>query len=692
MQEPRIPGTEEARLALVHALKVLDTEDEARFDVLARLASSLLRTQHALLTLLDRDRAWFKARVGVSVRQAPRALSFCSHVIAEGATIAVANSQHDPRFEGNPLGLGADGALYYISAPLRVSGHPVGTLCVYDTGARDVDPTSVEVLDILANQAQFLLQHRLNGLALGEATDTPGHIEREREFTLIESAIRTAYDALEAAALLLTPDGRVMAMTSAAEPIVERALGAPAATLLGRPLNALRALNTDGRPLAAGAWPHDISASLRRPLVHALIGLQARDDTAPPSWVDVSAWAMVTDDGGPPPVLVSLRDITEERALEQRFVHLARHERLVTTGTLAAGIGHEINNPLTYILANISMAMEDLQELGTTGSALIPEVIAALADAREGAERIRNVVRGLRALGREAGAIGPTDLHECIEVALSSLRHELRKRCTVVTDLGPPRTVIADEARLTQVLVSLLLNAGQAFATPDESRNRVEVRVRERPSGDVVVSVSDNGPGIDPRIVSRIFDPFFTTRPPGMGTGLGLAISHGQVEAMGGQLECSSILGAGATFDLTLPAVTTVTTPSRPNAGRVMVIDADHAVLATIGRMLERTHEVRLFSDSRAALDALRADPSWDAVVCDVLMPTLSGMQLYDRLVDQRAPAAGRFVFITGDPTRADVAAFLERERQPWLEKPFDASDLADEVQRLVDRARDGTA
>ncbi|MBX3189884.1 MAG: PAS domain S-box protein [Labilithrix sp.] len=250
----------------------------------------------------------------------------------------------------------------------------------------------------------------------------------------------------------------------------------------------------------------------------------------------------VSDDGVVRRVLVVARDVTERRAM---LANLAEKERLASVGMLAASVAHEIMNPLTYVLANLDFAMS---ERGTEEA----RRGQALAEAREGAQRMQQIVWDLRALGR-AGIeeLFYVDARSVLELALRLSGPEVARKANVVLALDEVPGVLASESRLCQVLINLLVNAAQAVEhQPFEAR---EIRVRTRHDGSanlVGIEIQDTGVGIPPDLLPRIFEPFYTTKP--MGTGLGLSISRDIVERMGGRIDATSTLGRGTTFTVWL--------------------------------------------------------------------------------------------------------------------------------------------
>ncbi len=247
------------------------------------------------------------------------------------------------------------------------------------------------------------------------------------------------------------------------------------------------------------------------------------------------------------PVFGVALDVTDR---ERRRQLESRTERLASTGLLAAGVGHEINNPLAFILNNLEFARDELRAQSPPAPT---ELLGALDEARDGVERIRRIVYGLRALGQPDAPPVPTRLARVLDLATRLAGPELRHRALVRIEVDHAPAVLAEEGRLAQVLANLLVNASQAFAQASQATNLVHVRAHATHRHTVRVEVEDNGPGIAPEVLPRIFDPFFTTKPVGTGTGLGLAVSHSIVTGFGGQLTVTTRLGHGSTFTVELP-------------------------------------------------------------------------------------------------------------------------------------------
>ncbi len=367
-----------------------------------------------------------------------------------------------------------------------------------------------------------------------------------------------------------------------------------------------------------------------------------------------------------------VQDVTDETRLSAQ---LRTAERAVAMGTLAAGVAHEINNPLAFILGNLQAVKNELGRAGAVPGLDMVDLLAALSEAIGGAERVRDIVAGLRAFtSTDDRTTTQVELPRVLDAALNLTRNETRTRARVVTSLDAVPTVKANEARLGQLFLNLVLNAAQAIRPGDPEHNELAVRCRLE-GHSVVVEVSDTGEGIPPENRSRIFDPFFTTREPGVGTGLGLFVAQGTVRELGGTIRVAPNVTRGTTFTVTLPVGDEAHEPAPApvaSAGqRVLVVDDEPMILRTVKRML-KGHTLSTASSGEEALSLLRRE-QFDVILCDMMMPGLSGAQLYEQL----DPALrSRMVFMTGGSASSETQAFLDRHAPKVVDKPFDAGDL----------------
>ncbi len=289
------------------------------------------------------------------------------------------------------------------------------------------------------------------------------------------------------------------------------------------------------------------------PMIRALAGgpvaraeMVALPDGEPPVWLSVHARGVCSEEGGTECAVAVLRDVTAEKLAQMHHVFA---DRMASLGVLAAGVAHEINNPLGVVVAELDMALED-----TEGS----PVHTGLALAREGADRVRVIVRDLKTLSRgETDEIDLLDLRRPIESALRMASAETRSRALVVRELAEVPAIAANEARLGQVFLNLIVNAAHAIPRGQVPSNRITVRTWAD-DAQVYAEVADTGSGMTPEVRARLFTPFFTTKEIGVGSGLGLSVSRSIVTSAGGQIEVDSTLGEGTTFRLVFPIASPV--------------------------------------------------------------------------------------------------------------------------------------
>jgi CheY-like chemotaxis protein len=280
--------------------------------------------------------------------------------------------------------------------------------------------------------------------------------------------------------------------------------------------------------------------------------------------------------------------------------------------------------------------------------------------------------------------------------------NEIRHRARLVKDYGDVPPARGNESRLGQVFLNLIVNAAQAIPEGDSEHNEVRVTTARR-GNQVVVEVRDTGAGIAPEVLSRIFDPFFTTKSPGVGTGLGLAICHRIVTDMCGTITAENDRGHGSVFRVTLPVQQPVDeVPLQPPAsaaaartgapGTILVIDDEPMMSRTVRRMLAGTHEVVSFGSAREALDAMHAGRSFDVILCDLMMPEMTGMDFHADLLRTLPAMAGRVVFMSGGAFTVGARDYLHSVPNARLEKPFEAGNLRVLIGNLLEQSRDGLA
>ncbi|HET9990416.1 MAG TPA: ATP-binding protein, partial [Kofleriaceae bacterium] len=397
----------------------------------------------------------------------------------------------------------------------------------------------------------------------------------------------------------------------------------------------------------------------------------------------IEAEGIRLDFDGQPSNVVMGHDVTQRHEV---FARMAMADRMLTVGTLAAGVAHEINNPLAYIGTNIDVLAAELPVLLDHGRPRLTsdDFHRLVSDVREGVARVSTIVRDLLALSRQGDETrGPVDVVAVLALSIKMAHNELRHRARVVQSYADTVPLVdADASKLGQVFLNLLLNAAHAIAEGGVDDNEVRVRARESERG-VIVEIEDTGTGIPPHVMPRIFDPFFTTKARGVGTGLGLSISHQIVRSMGGDITVESAPGRGSTFRVTLPA-SSVQRPldavdaEQVNAlaARVLVIDDEVAVGRSLRLLLAPENDVIAVTSGQDALSRLASGERFDAILCDLMMPDISGIELYNRLARVAPGSQDRIIFMTGGAFTQQARDFLANLDRPHLDKPFTEGQL----------------
>ena len=473
--------------------------------------------------------------------------------------------------------------------------------------------------------------------------------------------------------------------------------------------------------------PDDCS-SLER--ANALLGAALRDGASSFEWIfqrgaaeEFAATVTVKRmaSGGAAFLQATVRDQTAAR--KQRAV-AAQTERLASMGLLAASMGHEINNPLACVISNLEDLTQSLPRLGAVtarcsaglrhavGENAFSDIVgadAALLEAEvlhEVTARARQAFDGASRITRISKALGTfapvgvsdscqVDIQRAIESAVAMTSNELRFRATLVLDLQTTPLVWASEGNLSQVFSNLLVNASHAM---DESEARsIAVRTWTE-DGSVCAAVEDTGTGIRPEHLTRIFEPFFSTKRIGTGTGLGLSICRNIINGFGGQIQVETEVDKGTRFIVRLPIWTEAAAlPSNPPTsetavpadlhGRILIID-DEAPLRSVMQRLLAGHEVVSASSGTEALSILDQDRAFDLILCDLMMPGVTGMEVHHWLVTHHPVLAARVVFITGGAFGAVAADYLAGTGNLKLEKPFSKNEFRELVSSRIRAAK----
>ncbi|MCJ7655532.1 MAG: PAS domain S-box protein [Dehalococcoidia bacterium] len=387
------------------------------------------------------------------------------------------------------------------------------------------------------------------------------------------------------------------------------------------------------------------------------------------------------------------RDIAERKRAEEEGMQLEQKaqlaSRLASVGELAAGVAHEINNPLTAVIGYAHLLLDRKD---------IPEDVRCDVEAiNEGGQRVAGIIRKLLVFARqtkpERKYVG---INEIINTTLDLRAYSLQSdNVQVVLQLDPnlPMTV-ADPGQLQQVFLNLIINA-ETEVKLAHGGGKLAIKT-EQIGNTTRISFKDNGPGIARENLERIFNPFFTTRKVGQGTGLGLSLCHGIVTEHEGRIWAESQLGKGATFIVELPIVTkerqfempepVVKEAQKAAKARILVVDDEAVIRQFVSHVLtDEGHELEAVGSAEDALEKVKSE-KYQIIMLDIKMPGMSGIELYRHFRKISPTLAERVVFITGDVMGASTMDFINKTKVPYIVKPFDSRQLKTAVNRVLAR------
>lgn len=599
------------RLSALHSYAILDTEPEQAFDDIARLAARLCGTPSALVSLIDGERQWFKAKIGVDPCETVRGIAFCDHAIRGDGVMIVPDAALDSRFADNPLVTGDPFVRFYAGAPIVDSeGHALGSVCVLDTRPH-VDFAGAEVLAALARQVAVQLDLRRR---IARDTDSVAVAENYRDL-LWSRAID----------VLVVTD--VEGVVVEANPAWEKMFGS---VVSGQPINQLFAPSESSPLMVPGEGEDGIHIQRRM--------MTASGDEVSIDWTLVRRNDLVFRIG---------RDQTRATRAEEQLAHIQKMESL---GQLTGGIAHDFNNLLTIILGNIETAARRLKA-GRTD-----DIERLLDHAREASDRAATLTQRLLAFARrqslEPVLIDPgeliTNLKDLFDRSLGGAHRIAYRHGDDVSQIS------IDPAQLENSLINLVVNARDAM--PDGGTILVSVENGELASiaragdvdrstgGFVRIAVRDDGTGMDEATRKRVFEPFFTTKEPGKGTGLGLSQVMGFVSQSGGRVAVETGIGKGTEISLWLPVADGALTSERSERrgedssvllspgggqGHILLVDDNERLRHHVGQLLsEAGYDILEAGDGSQATNLLDESAAPNLVLSDIRMPNLDGFQL----------------------------------------------------------------
>jgi PAS domain S-box-containing protein len=385
--------------------------------------------------------------------------------------------------------------------------------------------------------------------------------------------------------------------------------------------------------------------------------------------------------------VTALKQAEEER---QKFEDKAQiASRLAVVGEMAAGVAHEINNPLTGVLGFSQMLLEKEN---------VPEEIKAeLRLIVDGSQRVADIVKRLLTFARQTKPVKTlTNINELIDNTLKLREYVLKTvNINIITRFDPelPWSVV-DPGQLQQVFLNLIVNAEQAMKVA-HGRGTLTITTKQK-ENNIRISFQDDGPGITPENLKRLFEPFFTTKAPGEGTGLGLSLSRSIILEHNGSMSVESEFGRGADFIIELPiieslsSVSDVLPPEKVKLtgtehGKILVVDDEPGVRILLERVFTQMgHQVDCVADAETAVNKLDSGLTYDVILTDVRMPGMSGIELHSYILMKTPAMKNKIIFITGDVMGADIKEFLMKNDLIYFAKPFDIEALKGTINNLL--------
>jgi signal transduction histidine kinase len=374
-----------------------------------------------------------------------------------------------------------------------------------------------------------------------------------------------------------------------------------------------------------------------------------------------------------PAVDRELREAGVRRERAQLQEQLMISDRMASVGILAAGVAHEINNPLAVAVGNLDLALQHLEILARAHGEIseLHNIVTEVRESHEAVERIRNVASDLRLFARSDNEIrAAVDIQSVIESSLRMAQNEIRHRAKLRTEFAPVPPVAGNESKIGQVFLNLIVNAAQSITEGSIEDNEISVSTALAPDGCVVVSVRDTGSGMSAEVKRKLFSPFFTTKPVGIGTGLGLSICQRIINEIGGTITVESEVGRGTEFKVQLQ-------PATENSERVSAPTIVVESSSRRGAILVIAEE---------ALEWIAQGMRYDIIFCDLMMPGTTGMEFHSRLVQVDPDQASNVIFLTGGAFTSQARQFLEDVDNLCIDKPFDNLDLLTLVNNRLSR------
>ncbi|MEH2407721.1 hybrid sensor histidine kinase/response regulator [Nostoc sp.] len=685
---------EAARLEALRQYQILDTPPEETFDELAFLAAQICNTPIALINLIDANRQWFKAKVGLDVQEMPRDQGFGSICMESGEVLIIPDTLADERFATNPIVTSAElGVRFYAGVPLLAPGkEAIGTLCIVDCVPRQISSKQVEALQNLSRVVVRQLESRRNLVELESIKQ--GYKEAQEALHQSESILGSFFkqaallDIVSDAIVVQDSSNKILLWNKNAEKVYgwksEEAIGRKSDELLST--ESLSAnLEIYQTVLKDGSWQGELqktSKSGKKVIVE-------------------SRWTLIDDQHSQAKsILVVDTDISQKKQIEKNSL---RAQRLESIGTLASGIAHDLNNVLSPILMSVHLLK------AKTYDQQISQMLSIIeSNAKRGADLVKQVLSFARGIEGDVQGQVATRQHTVLQVKYLILEIQqiisqtFPKSIAVYTEIHEELLPIcADSTQVYQILINLSLNARDAMPTGGTLTISAEniwidetyasMHLEARVGAYIVLTVADTGLGINSEILDRIFEPFFTTKELGKGTGLGLSTVMAIIKEHGGLINVSSCVGNGTKFKVYLPAVNQVPIQLLENieiptgSGECILIVDDEAAIQEITKTsLENYNYTAITaSDGMEALEIYaQHKDKISAVIIDMIMSNMDGATTI-RILQNINPLLP-IIVVSGLVKNEQIPIHKTAEHTAFLPKPYTTQELLKTLHAVI--------
>ena len=667
MKKAPVIKNEEERLKKLHEYNILDSLPSEDFDHITRLASHICECPIALVSLVDNDRQWFKSKVGLDAAETPRDISYCGHAIENNEVFVVEDVGRDERFKDNPLFLNPPYVRFYAGAPLTTpGGHNIGTLCVIDSEPRKLTDYQLKALGELSKLVVSILEKSHKNEKL--------------------TALKRQYE-----------DVQSMSATG----------GWELCLLTNKTTWSKEVYNIHGIPYGKSPdkvdaisffAPHD------RPRIEEVISKCATEGIeydeefefynkqGVKRWVRAIGRPVRESDGSIKKLIGTFQDITEKVETEKA---LARSSKMASIGQLAAGVGHEINNPLAIIRGYVAKTLKQ-------ASFESDEVRKVLSKINDASERIENIVAGLRTFARieEDSSNDNFNVYSLFQYMEGMLKEIYQNDGVDLTfdlsSLEPETFLSGGRGKFEQVLINLIANAKDATEGKKKRFVRVEAK---NVQGKIFITISDNGNGVPDEIKERIFDPFFTTKDVGKGTGIGLSLVHKFINNdFNGKVSLDNTSDyVGASFNIEVPCASNASekishkiSSSKHYSFKAIIADDEEDIRELLEMLLEDFGiETKTFKNGKLALEEFKKNPNdYDLIVSDMKMPVMDGPTFLKELRSLKYIEQPTFFFTTGgiNINFEDKENELNSLIDGYFYKPFDEEAIIDQLEKVFSK------